>query len=184
MNRSDEMKFKRGIAALGALLVAASISAPASAHETGAAPFTMATFINDSYGRTIVSGNYDKAIKKITGRAHRAPERLSDQNNLCVAYAKTKETEKARAACDAAVALAKMQESRATRKNHDRSLIVRASRSDLAIALSNRGVFLATTGSAELAREDFVAAINFETGFAKTVAANLDRLDKMRAPEA
>lgn len=184
MNRSDEMKRKRGIAALGALLAAASISSLASAHETGATPFTMATFIDDSYGRTIVSGKFDKAIKKITAGGHRSPDSFSDQNNLCVAYAKAKETEKARTACDAAVALAKMQESRATMKNRDRSMIVRASRSNLAIALSNRGVLLATTGNAELAREDFVAAIYFETGFAKTVAANLDRLDKMRAPEA
>lgn len=184
MNRSDEMKLKRGIAALGALLVVATISSPASAKEPGATPFTMAVVVDDAYGRAIVSGKFDKAIQRITAGGHRSPDRFSHQNNLCVAYAKTKETEKARAACDAAIALAKTRESRATKKNSERSLIVRASRSDLAVALSNRGVLRAATGDEELARDDFVTAINFQTDFSKTVAANLNRLDKMQAPDA
>lgn len=184
MNRSYGKKLKRGVAALGALLVAATISYPASAEETEVKPFTMAVVVNDAYGRAIVFGKFDKAIRRITADGHRSPNNFPDQNNLCVAYLKTKATDKARAACDAAIALAKTRESRATNRNSDRSLAVRESRSDLAIALSNRGVLLAATGNAERAREDFVAAIDFQTGLSKTIAANLDRLDKMPSPDA
>ncbi len=184
MNRSNKLKSKHQFAALGALLIAASLSTTASAHDSPAAPLTMAVIVDEAYGRAVVSGKYDKAIEKITAGRHRSPDTFSVQTNLCVAYAKTKETEKARAACDAAIALARTQESRATKKKHDRSLLVRTSRSNLAVALSNRGVLLAATGDAELAREDFVAAINFQTVFSKTIAANLNKLDKMRTPEA
>lgn len=185
MKRPNEMKLKCGVAALGVILVGASISSPASAQEPGATtPFTMAVVVDDAYGRAIVSGKFDKAINRITADGNRSPNRFSHQNNLCVAYLKSKETDKARIACDAAIAIAETQESRATKKNRDRALSVRASRSDLAIALSNRGVLLAATGDAERARQDFVAAINFQTDFSETVAANLDRLDRWRAPEA
>jgi len=184
MKRPNEMKLKRGVAALGAILVGASISSPASAQEPGATPFTMAVVVDDAYGRAIVSGKFDKAIKKITADGNRSTNRFSHQNNLCVAYLKSKETDKARIACDAAIAIAETQESRATKKDRDRAVLVRASHSDLAIALSNRGVLLAATGDAERARQDFVAAINFQTDFSETVAANLDRLDRRRAPEA
>lgn len=184
MNRSDGKKLKRGSVVLAGLLIAASMSSPASAKEPGVKPFTMAVVVDDAYGRAIVSGKFDKAIQRITADGHRSPERFSDQNNLCVAYLKTKATEKARIACDTAIALAKTRESRATEKNSEHSQAVRASRSDLAIALSNRGVMLAATGDAKGAREDFVAAIDFQTGFSESIAANLDRLDRMRAPDA
>lgn len=184
MNSTYELKSKGVIAALGALLVAAFILTPATAPAADSTPFTMAVIIDDAHGREILFGEFDRAIEKITRHGDRSPDRFADQNNLCVAYAKTKEVGKARAACDAAIALAKSKESRAKRRNGERSLPVLASRSDLAIALSNRGVLLAAVGDAELARKDFVAALDFQTRFSRKITANLDRLDETLAPDA
>ena len=184
MINTYKLNFKGVIAALGALLVAAFMLTPATAAAAESAPFTMAVIVDDAHGREIVYGKFDRAIEKITRHGDRSPDRFADQNNLCVAYAKTKEIGKARVACDAAIALARSKESRATRRNNKRSLPVLASRSNLAIALSNRGVLLATAGDAELARKDFVAALDFQTRFSSSITANLDRLDETVAPDA
>lgn len=184
MKKSIETKPQHKPAALAALIIATAISAPAFAHEPEVKPLTMAVIKNVAYGAKVNSGKYEQAIDRITRNGSRAPDSFAEQVNLCVAYTKIKEIEKASTACDAAIALAKARESRVAQMNSDRSPAVRASRSDLAVALSNRGVLLAATGDAELARKDFLTAINFRTDFSKTVAANLDRLDKMRRSRA
>ncbi len=131
------------------------------------------------------SGKYDAAIEKITSGSNRSSDFFSSQVNLCVAYAKTMEIEKASTACDAAIAHLRKQESRVSRiRNTSTTLQLRTYRSNLSAALSNRGVLLAATGKTALARDDFVAAINLDTRHSGIAAANLDRLEESGKPDA
>lgn len=122
------------------------------------------------------------SFRQIGGR--RSNYEFAEQTNLCVAYTKIRDVEKASTACDAAVAQMKEQEDRASRSRSERSAEVRAYRSDLAVALSNRGVLLAATGDAELARKDFRAAMALQTRVASIVEGNLQRLQQHGAPDA
>ena len=179
-----KLKTKQHFLNLAALVLFATLSTPASGHEAPANPFKMAVVIDAAYGRTVVSGEYDKAIERITAGRNKSRDYFSSQINLCVAYAKTMEIEKARTACDAAVAHLRKDDGRVSRIKNSRNPDLRAYRSNLSAALSNRGVLLAATGDTDLAREDFVAAINFDTGYSRIAAANLDRLAEIQVPGA
>jgi tetratricopeptide (TPR) repeat protein len=184
MNKTYETKPKRQFAALGALLFSATISAPALAENEGAAPFKMAVISNEAYGRSVTSGKFAQAIDSITAGGHRSRDRFADQNNLCVAYTKTSDLEKASVACNAAIARLKRRKSRASTSAWNYSAEGHAYRSELALALSNRGVLLAATGETELAKKDFLAAIELETRSSSFAESNLDRLEQLSTPDA
>lgn len=184
MEQIIKLKTKQNFAALAALLLSATLPTLAAAHDAPANSFKMAVIIDEAYGRTVVSGKYDAAIEKITNRRNKSSESFSSQVNLCVAYAKTREIEKARTACDAAIAQLRKQESRLSRIRNTRNPELRAYQSNLSTALSNRGVLLAATGKTKLARDDFVAAMNFDTRHSGLAAANLERLEEIVAPDA
>ena len=179
-----KLRTKQKFAALAALVVSATVSSQAAGHDAPANPFQMAVVIDEAYGRAVVSGDYDKAIEKITAGRNNSHDYFSRQVNLCVAYTKTRELEKARTACDAAIAHLRKEEDRVSSVKNKYNPELRANRSNLSVALSNRGVLLASTGDTELAREDFVAAINFNTHHSRIAAANLDRLAEIQAPGA
>lgn len=184
MNMQNITKTKRKYAALGALLVTATVSAPASAENEAATPFTMAVISNEAYGQRVTSGEFDQAIDNITAGGRRSRDRFADQNNLCVAYTKTSEIKKARIACNAAVARVKKQASWRRTSASDYSGKGQAYRADLTVALSNRGVLLAATGDAELARKDFLAAIELQTRSSSIAESNLERLEQLTTPDA
>lgn len=184
MKKTDETKPKHQFAVLGALLISATISAPALAENDGAAPFTMAVISNEAYGRSVTSGKFEQAIDSITAGGHRSRDRFADQTNLCVAYTKTSDLEKASVACDAAIARLKRRKGRASTSAWNYSAEGQAYRSELALALSNRGVLLAATGEIVLARKDFLAAIELETRSSSFAERNLDRLDRLETEDA
>ena len=101
MNQAFELKHK--YAALAALVVAANFASQASAEDLPDTPLTMTVISDHAYGRTVTKGKYEQAIDHITRNGRCVPERFADHSTLCVAYSKTYEIEKARAACDAAV---------------------------------------------------------------------------------
>jgi tetratricopeptide (TPR) repeat protein len=107
----------------------------------------MAVISDESQGRAILSGDYDTAISKMT--------------NLCVAYAKTKDLQKAIQACDAAVADVTSQVSKNRLMANNKHP---AMRRDLAIALSNRAVLFAIQGDLEMAQVGFKEAIKLGIG--------------------
>ena len=179
-----KLKTQQKFSTLAALVLSATVSSQAAGHDAPANPFQMAVIIDEAHGRAIASGRYDAAIEKITAGRNKSHAYFSSQVNLCVAYAKTMEIQKARTACDAAIAHVRKEEGRVSRIKNSRNPELRAYRSNLSAALSNRGVLLAATGDTELAREDFVAAINFDTRYSKIAAANLDRLTEINVPGA
>lgn len=176
MKKSQKTKHLHNFAALAALLITATTSIPALGHEDQAVPFTMAVILGEAHGSKITAGKYQQAIERITKSGRRLPKYFADQLNLCVAYVKTHEIQKASTACEAAIAEVKKQEARVSRIRNDRNQQVLAYRANLALALSNRGVLLAAIGDAELAKQDFLTAIELQTALTTIVENNLERL--------
>lgn len=181
MKNSHETKTNYRYAALGTLLIAASLSAPALAENPQPKLFTMAVISDDAYGITVTKGKYEQAIDRITRNGDRLARSFADQINLCVAYTKSHEIDKAGTACDAAIAQVKKKETRVARIKNDRDPEVRAYRANLALALSNRGVLLAATGDADLAKKDFDAAIALQSRLTSIIENNLERLNQVSA---
>ena len=182
MKTIDDMKLKRALLVTGAVLVGAVFSAPTAAGETPTSAYTMTVIKDEAYGNRVTSGEYEQAISKITHGGVRTRDRFADQVNLCVAYAKSKDLESANAACDAALARLKQQERRATRNK--KNLLYHDYQSNLALALSNRGVLHAVSGKSERAKADFAAAIELQTRISRIARGNLERLERSALPDA
>lgn len=174
------MKSKHTRAALAALLLLASLSTTVSAENHGTEPFTMAVLLDSVQSKAVIRGRYEEAIDRITSRKSRVGSKFVDHVNLCVAYAKTHETDEAQKACDAAIAMAQERSDiRFSKGRSDRSDAARAIKLELALALSNRGVLLAAKGNADLAEQDFLAAKALRTDLEPIIDNNLERLSEM-----
>lgn len=164
------------------LVLAASLvaCAPLAAQETDPS-YTMTVIIDAAHGGKVAAGKYERAIEKITAsKSNRDP--YSKQTNLCVAYTKTGELDKATEACEAALAMT--LETRSPRRSDIGS--ARSGRADrvyLALALSNLGVLHVAKGSPEIARKTFREALELETGLSAP-KVNLARLAKDEPPSA
>ena len=149
-----------------ALLAALLAAAPLAAEETDPA-YTMMVIIDAAHGSKVTAGKYERAIEKITARkSSRDP--YSRQTNLCVAYTKTGELDKATRACEAALAL--------TRDG-------KIDRMYRAVALSNLGVLHAAKGSQDIARRTFLEALDLDSGLSAP-KINLARVARGKSPSA
>lgn len=138
------------LCAIAALLATLPVIGLADPAPSG---LRMMAIENRAHGKLLTSGRYVEAIEKISAHRDRI-ERFERHNNLCVAYTKTRDLQKAAAACEAAL------ETRegVTAQNASYWSSNRLKLRDRAIALSNRGVLRAVTGDMDGAREDFSAA--------------------------
>jgi Flp pilus assembly protein TadD len=163
-----------------ALVAALFVSAPLVAQENDPA-YTMTVIIDAAHGSKVAAGEYERAIEKITARkSTRDP--YSRQTNLCVAYTKTGELDKATEACEAALAIT--LGSKKPRNSHLGSAqSERLERTYRAVALSNLGVLHAAKGSPEIARNTFRKALELETGLSAP-KTNLARVAKDDTPSA
>ena len=139
----------------------AVLTAPAVGMASELPAYKMAVISDESQGRAILSGDYDTAIDKMTNKPVRFRGRFSTSNNLCVAYAKAKDMQKAIQACDAAVAAVTSSVSKNRLMANNK---YPAMRRDLAIALSNRAVLFAIQGDLEMAQVGFEEAIELSIG--------------------
>ncbi len=162
------------------LLAAFLVSMPLAAQEADPA-YTMTVIIDAAHGSKVAAGKYERAIDKITARKS-TQDQYSRQTNLCVAYTKTGELDKATEACEAALAIT-------IRSKKPRSSYLGSAESDRidrvyqALALSNLGVLHAAKGSPEFARKSFREALKLETGLSAP-RINLARLAKDETPSA
>jgi tetratricopeptide (TPR) repeat protein len=122
----------------------------------------MTVIVDAAHGGKVAAGKYERAIEKITAsKSKRDP--YSKQTNLCVAYTKTGELDKATEACEAALALT--LDSRSPRRSYLGAAQARkADRVYMALALSNLGVLHAAKGSPEIALRTFREALELDTG--------------------
>lgn len=159
---------KRFLAAIGfAMTVSTAIA-------DDAPKFTMTVFEDVAQGTDIIAGHYDKAIDAVSvGTSKNDAIRI--ESNLCVAYVKSGEVERAERACDAAIAAINAKKSFRTYRLRDESA-AKARKRYLAIALSNRGVVKAVKGDYAAARKDLDTVLELDTQLA-VVKINLERLD-------
>ncbi len=136
--------------------------------------YEMAFFSDTAHGSKIQTGKFEQAIEKINARAKSA-NALHAKTNLCVAYTKSGNVEKATVACEEAVTAAKsFRKVRRSDLAVETPAQIRARY--LAVALSNRGVLKAVMGDYDAARADFDAALAQEAGVS-SVRVNIKKLD-------
>lgn len=157
---------------LTAGLIAALVAGTAFAAERESA-YTM-TVIHDAYfGSKVIAGDYRAAIDRIRPKGDGSAAAFEAHTNLCVAYVKSGEIERAKPACDTAVEAARKQAERAVK--FAPSYGEKNWREFEAVALSNRGVLHVVLGEPELARRDFARALELRTRI-DAPDSNLERL--------
>ncbi len=157
-------------------LLAIVAAAPALAHDMQDS-FEMTVVRDAAWGSKVTNGDYAEAIAKISAAGDRASQRFFRNNNLCVAYAKSKKIDAALDACNAALSITKADPSATTGGRRDRqSFRSRNERRHQAMALSNRGVLRVVSGDIASARDDFEAALALDTGISAP-ARNLALLE-------
>lgn len=154
-------------------VVLSAISVDAIADEEKANPFAMTVLIDQAQGSRIVNGAYPRAIERLTKNS-KSLTRHENLNNLCVAYAKTRQISEALESCDAAIDILQTKIERFSGKT-SRDDIRQVLQSDLSIALSNRGVLFAVAGDHGRAREYFEAAMDLPVN-RSSARQNLQRL--------
>ncbi|MEO1202092.1 MAG: hypothetical protein AAFX10_05250 [Pseudomonadota bacterium] len=167
-------RLARGIA-LKAIAVIGLSTGTALADEQSP-QYTMTVFSNQSFSGKVLKGEYEAAIDRITAGRVPKRKRLASLTNLCVAYTKVGELEQADEACNAAVALVEQRRDKRSRATHSPADIEAADRADLAVALSNRGVYFAAKGEKQRAQADFEASLELDAGLSAP-EINLARLD-------
>lgn len=168
--RSLAPKHRLQLAAAIGLLTGTAIA------DEQAPQYTMTVFSKQSHSGKVLKGEYESAINQITAGRVSKRKPLASLTNLCVAYTKVGELELAEDACNAAVALAEKRREKRSRAVQSPTDIEAADRTDLAVALSNRGVFHAARGETELAQADFEASLELGVGLSAP-EINLARLD-------
>ena len=180
MNATRKHRRIRAMAVPAALLLSLIGYAPLSAQETEPV-YTMTVIIDAAHGAKVAAGRYERAIDKInSSNSKRDP--YSKQTNLCVAYTKTGELDKATEACNAALAI--VRDNNAPRPSYPGfAQADKADRVYLALALSNLGVLHAAKGHPDSARKSFRQALELGTGLSAP-KTNLARLARSDAPSA
>ena len=155
---------------MGILLLSSLLWSPAASAHQPASTFEMTVISDAAYGGKIASGKHDAAIAQIDSSTTRQSQRFFASINLCVAYTKVGELEKAEQSCASALE-AVMTKDRSMPKS-----LSRITRRYQAMALSNRGVLRALAGDTDRARQDFRAAIELRAGLSAPVR-NLEYLE-------
>ena len=147
--------------------------------EDKSTAYKMVVFSDQRHGITVTKGKYEKAIAMLTAKPERKRDAFETRTNLCVAYTKSGELEKATASCDAALALIREKQVRTASLSGDAELAYERS---LALALSNRGALYAVHGDLENARSKFEEAMELKAHLA-VPKRNLARLDRAMETE-
>lgn len=147
--------------------------------EDGKIHYTLTAIEDVSYGEAVVAGDYDAAIDGILSSAKGSRGGFEAQTNLCVAYTRSGDFEKADSSCDVALAALKQRRRTSTATGLAPSYSRRTYEKYLSLALSNRGVLRAVNGKPDLAREDFerAARLNFGLDVADINLAKLESVD-------
>ena len=147
--------------AMATLSVAAlfGVLGPASAVADDEAPkgYIMNFYADSAHGAAVEDGAYEVVIDKLEARSTDSARRVAAAVNLCVAYTKTKQIDKATETCDHALEIAGKAVRRISFNDSFRAAQARAL-DERAIALINRGVLYAVAGKDEQAKEMFEMA--------------------------
>lgn len=140
--------------------------------ESRAGAFEMLVFEESAAGRYLVDGALEEALALNEARSLK---RFSAVNDRCVSLTLAGQLEKARVVCNDAVRAARRSDTRAAGQG-----VAMDTRSQRAMAYTNRGVLFALLGEVRLAQEDFKSAIDLSTGLT-AATDNLDLLENRPA---
>lgn len=163
----------------GVLLSLLSVIA-AHAEEGRMDGYVMTVYSNVAHGSAILDGKSEKVVERLVRRSERSSGNLASHINLCVAYAKIKQLDKATAACDSAIAVSLSEADRLERLDMFGRRTTMVAETGRAIALTNRGVLHAITGESDEARAMFELAMQLESA-EESARLNLSRLDESKS---
>jgi tetratricopeptide (TPR) repeat protein len=178
LNRKRSMKLS-GLVALALSHSAFAGTAQAAEKDAEVKPYAMTVHEDRAHGLSILKGKIDHAIKRLSANP-KTSANPENATNLCVAYAKAKELDKAIAACDVAVAELTSKNNAIDKHPYRYDQLRVSVQTDLSIALSNRGVLFAVKGEDEKAREIFLTALQLEYDRSRA-EDNLARLNSVES---
>jgi tetratricopeptide (TPR) repeat protein len=146
---------------LAAALPTASIAAEQHSAVSG---YQMAAIVDRAYGKSIMAGDYARAIERLSDRN----KRFETSTNLCVAYTLNGELDLAASACENALTISERNADAA------RTAYGKSERHELAVALSNIGVVNAMRGNLRGALTHFARAVELQGDF-EQAENNLNR---------
>lgn len=152
----------------------------AQAEETTRDAFVMTVYSDSAHGTAILDGQSAEVVSKLADQSGDGSRDLAEQVNLCVAFTKTKQLEKATAACDDAVAMSVREARRLDRTGRFGRRTTRVADTGRAIALTNRGVLYAIAGDEDKARVMFEMAMLLKSK-EKSASTNLAQLERRLA---
>ena len=158
--------------------IALALGAGSAAAEE-ATSYHVAAIKDSAYGRLILKDDFGAAIDKLEDRDRKGIDGFYTATNLCVAFIKTGELERAESSCSLAVD--EIEKVLANELRYDSAAELNAIRKFHALALSNRGVAYAVNGDHDLAQADFEAADEIESRL-KEPALNLALLASAATP--
>jgi len=139
--------------------------------DSAADSYQMSVVLDRAHGDIVSSGQYQKAILRISNRHTRFP--YASATNLCVAHTMVGQFKHAEHYCDEALVEAEKAAARGHRKGRDYT-------AEWAIAYSNRGVLRARMGNTAGAADDFRMAVELKAG-TDAPMNNLSRLKRETA---
>ena len=160
------------------LLLFGAVAAHAGQDQPNA--YVMTVYSDAAHGTEIIDGAPQEVIAKLSSKVDARSNELAGQVNLCVAYTKTKQLEKATEICDSAVAAALKDARRLERSNMFGRQTTQVADTGRAIALTNRGVLHAVTGEKARARLMFEMALMLKST-EESARTNLLFLDREAA---
>jgi tetratricopeptide (TPR) repeat protein len=156
-------------------LLIASLMTPAANAVAEPSPYSMLVIDDRPSGKKVLSGKFDAVIEDFSADKVRVQNTFAAYTNICVAYAKSKQVEKAIEACDVAVAHSQKMYKQIDESRRSTRINRQQAREDLAVALSNRGVLFAVNGRNDKAMESFESAVKLDAD-QRHARANMSRL--------
>lgn len=149
------MKHLNAFTSAGAILLTLALVFPSQQAQADNAPdsYQMSVVLDRAYGDVVSSGNFEKAILRISSHYSRFP--YATATNLCVAHTMVGQFKHAEHYCNEALEEAEKAAARGSRKGRDYT-------AEWALAYSNRGVLRARMGDNPGAEEDFRMAIELK----------------------
>jgi hypothetical protein len=160
------------------LILCATVTAQAGEDQPDA--YIMTVYSDVAHGTDIIDGAPQEVISKLSRKFDARSNELAGQVNLCVAYTKMKQLEKAMEVCDSAIAAALKDARQMERSNIFGRQTTIVADTGRAIALTNRGVLHAVTGEKAKARLMFEMALMLKSK-EESARANLRFLEREAA---
>ena len=163
------------------LLLFGAVTAHAGEEQPDA--YVMTVYSDAAHGSKIIDGAPKDVIAKLSSKDGARSNALAGQVNLCVAYTKTMQLEKAAEICDSAIAAALKDARRLERSGIFGRQTTQVADTGRAIALTNRGVLHAVTGEKAKARLMFEMALMLKSK-EESARTNLLFLDRETAKDS